>query len=413
VFADSDAPAFYVANRAHHADVGGAAPGSLPLSDHIDHEGARLGPTVVDERSMAAFVDASRTPDERRGDLAAQLAANRLGVARVEALLARYGMDGLRRRANALHEYSARLMRGVIAAIPDGMYSATDLMDGDGLEAADVELALTLTVSGEAVTFDFTASADQVGGPINAVRAITVSAVFYAMRCLGPADMPNSGGCLEPIDILTRRGSLLDAEYPSPVAVGNVETSQRVVDLVLKALSHAIPERIPAASAGSMSNVCLGGQVTTEGRGSDAFVYYETIGGGAGAGPSWPGASGVHTHMTNTLNTPVEAFEHAYPARIVAYHLAGAGDGASAHGGGRGLVREYEALVPTTATIVCERHARGPWGLAGGSDGVPGRVTLIGAHEPERALPAKTTVKLEPGDRLRVQTPGGGGHGER
>jgi N-methylhydantoinase B len=397
----------YVANRAHHADVGGSVPGSLPIGTHIDGEGVRLGPTVVSEASVAAFAGASRTPEERHGDLAAQRAANQVGVARMRALVDRLGAATLAARAEALLAHGAALMESVIEGLPDGDYEARDVLDGDGFEARAIPLVVRLTVAGRRCTFDLRDSADQVPGPVNAVRAITLSAVLYAMRCLGPEGMPTNAGCLRPIEVLTRPGSVLDAVSPAPVAVGNVETSQRLVDLLFAALARAAPGRIPAASCGSMSNVCLG----SEGGGAGAFVYYETIGGGAGAGPGWRGADGVHVHMTNTLNTPVEAFEHAYPMRVRRYELRSGSGGAGRWRGGEGIVREYEVLAPTVATVLCERQESRPWGLAGGGEGAAGRSLRVGRDGTEEALPAKVTRHLEAGERLRIETPGGGGYG--
>jgi N-methylhydantoinase B len=401
-------PDFYVANRAHHADVGGLTPGSLPLSSHIDQEGFRVGPTVLTEGVIDALCAASRTPEERRGDLAAQTAANRLGARRVRELVARHGLGTVWARGRELIEYTARLMRGVLDEIPDGTYRAIDIMNSDGLGNLDVDVAVSVTFDKQRCTIDFRDTADQVEGPINAVRAIALSAVFYVMRCLGPADMPTNAGCLEPIEVLTRPGSLVDALPPAPVAAGNVETSQRLVDVLLRALHQALPERIPAASAGSMHNVTIG---STPEDPAPPFVYYETIGGGAGAGPGWHGASGVHTHMTNTLNTPIEALEHAYPLTVTAYRLREGSGGAGRYRGGAGIVREYEFRRPAVVTTVLERHRGGPWGLEGGGYGAPARVTRIGVKGHEEPAPAKGTAVFEVGERLRIETAGGGGYG--
>lgn len=407
VFLDGgSAPAFYVANRAHHADVGGISPGSLPLSRHIDDEGYRIEPIALSDHVAERFCVASRTPDERRGDLAAQTAANRFGVERIKTLVAKHGLASLRSHGANLCQYSARLMAGVIAEIPDGEYCAEDVLDGDGLVAVEIPLRVRIRVEGEGCSIDFSESADQVPGPVNAVRAITISAVFYVMRTLAPDDLPTNGGCLDPITIITRPGSVLDALHPAPVAVGNVETSQRVVDLLLRALAEALPDRIPAASCGSMNNVCIGGQTPAP------FVYYETVAGGAGAGPSWHGVSGVHTHMTNTLNTPTEALEHAYPLRVTQYHLRSGSGGDGKFSGGDGIVREYELLEPATVTVIAERHNSQPYGLCGGLPGKGGRLTLFDTGGEERILPGKATLTCEPGERLRVETAGGGGFGK-
>ena len=403
----SSEPAFFVANRAHHADVGGASPGSLPLSRHIGDEGFRIEPTVLDDDVTSRFCAASRTPAERHGDLAAQKAANRFGARRIEDLVATYGSELLRARGSDLRVYTARLMRNVIAQIPNGVYIAEDVLDGDGFDAHGVPLRVKIHIAGDHCTIDFSDCADQVPGPVNAVRAITVSVVFYVMRTLAPNHLPTNAGCLQPITIVTRRGTIVDAQYPAPVAVGNVETSQRVVDLLLRALAPALPDLVPAASSGTMSNVCIGGNKPSP------FVYYETIGGGAGAGPSWDGVSGVHTHMTNTLNTPIEALEHAYPMRVTRYCIRRQSGGDGAHRGGDGIIREYELLEPSTVTVIAERHRFTPYGLNGGGPGEPGRLTLFDSDGSARTLPGKVTLECRPGQRLRVETAGGGGFGER
>jgi N-methylhydantoinase B len=407
VFGESAEPCFYVANRAHHADVGGIVPGSLPLSRTIADEGFRIGPTRFTPELAERFAMASRIPDDRRGDLAAQTAANRLGVERLEALIDRYGHRQLLQRGRDLQAYAGRLMGSVIAAIPDGEYTAVDRMDGDGFEHRDVRIELTLKVTGDRCSLDFRGTDDQVPGPINAVRAIAVSAVFYVFRCLGPSEMPTNAGCLEPVEIITRPGSLLDALPPAPVAAGNVETSQRIVDVILRALSEAIPDRIPAASSGSMNNLAMGST-----GGDRPFVYYETIAGGTGAGPGWDGASGIQTHMTNTLNTPIEALEHAFPIRLHAVHLRDGSGGKGRYRGGLGVVREVGFLEETEVTVISERQSRGPYGLAGGEPGMPGRTLLIDVDGTETVLPAKITIVCQPGQRLRIETAGGGGWGE-
>lgn len=405
VYAGSESPVFFVANRAHHADVGGIVPGSLPLSRHIDDEGFRLEPTVLSQGVADRFCEASRTPEERRGDLAAQLAANRVGAERLETFVEKRGADQAQRLGTALQAYADRLMRDTIRSIPDGRYLAEDVMEDDGFDATMVPIRVAVTVSGNECVVDFSTSADQVPGPINAVRAIAVAATFYVFRALASESMPTNSGCLRPIRIVTRQGSIVDACYPSPVAVGNVETSQRIVDVLLKALHIALPDRIPAGSLGSMNNVCMGGETPAP------FVYYETIGGGSGAGQSFDGVSGVHCHMTNTLNTPAEALEHAFPLRLTAYSLRCDSSGRGHHSGGEGIVREYAFLEPTYVTVIAERHVTQPYGLEAGEPGVAGRLTLIEADGHEIALKAKFSGPLLPGQRLRVETAGGGGYG--
>lgn len=406
-------PRFFVANRAHHADVGGISPGSMPLSTHIDQEGLRLTPTRLDEATRARIYAASRTPDERQGDLQAQIAAARLGVTRLQALCARYGPELVAQRARDLQDYAERLMRATLRAIPDGVYTARDVMDDDGVGGRDIPIACTLHIEGASARVDLTECAPQSPGPINAVRAIALSAVNYAFRCLGPDALPSNGGTMRPIEVLTRPGTLLDAEYPAAVAAGNVETSQRIVDVVLRALASALPDRIPAASCGSMNNLTIGGHDPRHG--GAPFAYYETLAGGAGAGPDGPGADAVHTHMTNTLNTPVEALEHAYPMRVETYRIRSAPPAASdaLHAGGSGLERVYRFDAPAEVTLLTERRLNPPYGLAGAPDGAPGVNTLIHADGTSETLPPKATLTVQPGQALSVKTPGGGHWGKK
>lgn len=405
---DEPTPRFFVANRAHHADVGGISPGSMPLSKHIDEEGLRLGPTRLDAATIAWICAGSRTPDERRGDLDAQLASAWLGVQRLRELCARYGAPVVSERASQLQDYTDRVMRSILAELADGTWTFEDLLDGDGLGATDLCIRCTLTIAGDAATLDLSTSDDQCPGSVNAVRAITVSAVNYAFRCLAPPDLPSNGGLMRPLTVVTRPGSIVDACWPAAVAAGNVETSQRIVDVVFGALALAAPDRIPAASCGSMNNTLLGGADPRTGR---PFAYYETIGGGSGGSPQGPGASAVQTHMTNTLNTPIEALEHAYPFRVVAYAIARGTGGAGLHPGGDGLRRTYAFDVPTTLTLITERRRHAPWGLAGGAPGQRGRNVLRRADGTTVELPAKVTLEVGAGDTLEVTTPGGGGWG--
>ncbi len=410
-----DGRRFFVASRAHHADVGGKTAGSLPIGTHIDDEGYRLGPTRVSDGVLDAICRASRTPAERRGDLLAQLAAVRCGVDRLRELCRRHGPDTVAGFGDALQHYTERCIRGVIAAIADGTYRFEDVLDDDGCGRRDIALRCTLHIEGEEAAVDLSASDDQVAGPVNAVRAIAVSAVMYVLRCLGPGDLPSNSGVLRPVRIVTRPGSIVDARYPAAVAGGNVETSQRIVDVVLGALAQAMPDRIPAASCGSMNNLLIGGLVPA------SFAYYETIAGGAGAGPDGDGASAIHTHMTNTLNTPVEALEHAYPFRVERYAMRDRSGGAPGrepqpgragrHRGGDGVVRSYVIEAPAEVTLLTERRRHGPYGLQGGEPGATGRNMLTTPEGAARELPAKCSLRVEPGTRLTVETPGGGGWG--
>ncbi|WP_461209114.1 hydantoinase B/oxoprolinase family protein [Desulfocurvus sp. DL9XJH121] len=410
----ADAPAFYVANRAHHADVGGMASGSMPLSSSLYQEGIIIPPTKVVEGGemvgpvMRLILNNVRTPVEREGDFAAQVMANVTGVRRLGELMAKYGRETVDFYAGSLVDYAETFCRKTVAALPDGSYSFTDVMDGDGLEDRDVPISVTLTVRGDEAELDFTASGDQVGGSVNAVRSITLSAVLYVFRSLIQGDVPTNAGILKPLTVLTRKGSILDAKFPAAVAGGNVETSQRVVDVVLGALARAVPELIPAASQGTMNNMTIGGMDERTGL---PFAYYETLAGGMGASAKGPGESAVHSHMTNTLNTPVEALEYSYPFRVNTYAVRRGSGGAGRHPGGSGLVREIELLSDCEITVLSERRDHAPYGLAGGQPGQPGFNVLIrdGQTLPQ---PGKFYTPLKKGDIIRMETPGGGGWGE-
>lgn len=396
-------PRFFVANRAHHADVGGISPGSLPLSTHIDKEGLRISPMRLTEETFTWICDASRTPEERRGDLRAQIAAAHLGTRRLRSLCEDYGPKTVSLRASQLQDYAERVMRAIIRDIPDGSYIFEDALDNDGQGSTEVPLHCTLVVSEEKATLDLRKCAPQVQGPLNAVRAISCSAVSYALRCLAPSELPSNGGTMRPVEVLTTPGTLADAVWPAPVAAGNVETSQRLVDLVLGALSKALPERIPAASCGSMNNITIGG---TDPRTQQPFAYYETIAGGAGASPESPGASAIHTHMTNTLNTPVETLEHAYPFQVSAYRIRSGSGGAGHHRGGEGVERTYRFEAHAEVTLITERRTRSPYGLQGGEDGARG----LNLHN-GKPIPGKVSLEVMPGDLVSINTPGGGGWG--
>ncbi len=398
----------YVANRAHHADVGGAAPGSMPASaTDIAMEGVRIPPVIVADADgvredvLGLIAANSRTPDERRGDLRAQFAANHVGAQRLASLGHRYGIEGLARAMTAVCDYTDRRVRAAVTAIPDGVYAFTDLLEvGDG-----VEIAVTLTVDGDAVTADFRSSGGQVAAPLNAVRAVTQSSAFFVFRMLTDPDAPPNEGCYRALDVVTAPGTIVDAAPPAPVAAGNVETSQRIVDVLLGAFAQALPERVPAASQGTMNNLLLGSA-------DPAFSYYETIAGGEGATPTRDGMSGVHTGMTNTRNTPAEALELAYPLRVRRAELRADSGGQGRHRGGDGVVREVEVTCPQAVlTLQGERRWRGPWGLAGGGAGAAGRDAIVRADGTEEPVPSKGTWTLHAGDRVRVATPGGGGWG--
>ncbi len=403
----------WVAARAHHADVGGAAPGSMALAREVHEEGLVIPPVKLVEagrprRGVLETVLANvRTPDERAGDLRAQRAAVERGVARMRELADREGADGLAACMAALHRRGARAVRRVLSDLPDGAWRFEDVLEDDGHGGGPFRIAVELSVDGDEMRIDFTDTDDQAEGGINAVRAVTVSAVHYVVRALAGEDVPSSGGCMEPVEVVTRPGTLVDARRPAAVAGGNVETSQRVVDVVLGALARARPDRIPAASQGTMNNVAVGGRRPD---GGGRWAYYETVAGGAGAGAGGDGTDAIHTHMTNTLNTPVEALEHACPLRVRRYGVRRGSGGDGRRRGGDGVVRELAFRAPATVTLLADRRRRGPYGLEGAEDGAAGRDLLIRDGE-VRELPAKGTVRVRPGDVLRVETPGGGGWG--
>lgn len=403
----------WVANRAHHSDVGGTAPGSMPPDAlTVDEEGLRLPPTPVDDESLARVVAASRTPDERRGDLEAQRGANRLGVQRLTELVR--GLDDLAALDEIL-DHGERRMRAAVRDFPDGRFVATDVLDSAGPrpdQQTPTRIAVEVRIDGEEITFDFTGTDAQRPGNVNAVAAVTVSAVAFAIRAVTDPALPANGGTLRPVRVIAPPGTVVAAVPPVAVGAGNVEVSQRIADVCLAALARARPDRVGAASQGTMNNVLLGGAVSTD-DGPQAWVHYETVGGGQGGRPWADGMSGVHTAMTNTLDTPVEALERALPLRVRRYALRRGSGGAGVHGGGDGIWRELEALAPTEVSLVTERRVTPPPGLAGGEPGAVGENWLLPGGDESRArrLPDKCTVHLAAGDVLRVLTPGGGGWG--
>jgi N-methylhydantoinase B len=404
----------FVASRAHHADVGGMAPGSMPLASDLYQEGVIVPPLKLFARGrlnrelLALLLRNVRTPEERRGDLEAQAAAHRVGERRLGEIVARYGLEETRRQMVALMDYAERMSRAALGQVPAGEYEFEDLLDDDGFSDESLPIRLRLRVGDGALHCDFTGSAAERESSINAVAAVTRSAVYYVVRCLLDEQVPSNEGCFRPVTFHLPEGSIVNARPPRAVSAGNVETSQRIVDAVLGALARALPELVPAASAGTMNNVSIGGQDPFRSR---AFAYYETVGGGAGAGPGSDGLSGVHTHMTNTLNTPVEALEMTYPFRIRRYELRRGSGGAGAHRGGDGLVREWEFLAPAAVTVIAERRRRGPWGLAGGEGGLPGRTIYRPAGGEPVELPSKVHLRVDAGDVITLESPGGGGWG--
>jgi N-methylhydantoinase B len=418
---------FFVASRAHHADIGGMSPGSMPLSTEIYQEGLIIPPIKLIEggqRNEAVWdliLRNVRTPAERQGDLAAQIAAHTIGARRAAEIVDRYGLAEVMTYAEALLAYTERVVRSLLATVPPGRYEFEDCVEAppgaEGAPGADLPLRVAVTVSPEGLLADFTGTTWAMDGNLNAVSAIAESAAAYVLRCLvatvSTAEVPMNAGAFAPLRVVVPPGSLLDARPPRAVAAGNVETSQRVVDVLLGALAQALPSAVPAASQGTMNNLTFGGRLPGDGQ---PFAYYETMGGGAGGGPHPPGAvaaSGVHVHMSNTRNTPIEALEHALPVRVERYSLRRGSGGAGRCRGGDGLQRDLRFLAPVTATLLTERRRLAPWGLAGGQPGARGRNRLLraGASAADE-LPGKCTLTLQPGDVLSIETPGGGGWGE-
>ena len=414
VFTGDADPAFYVANRAHHADIGGMTSGSMPLSTSLFQEGVIIPPLKIVaqgeiDRGMMDFLLANvRTPLEREGDFAAQIMANLTGTRRCRELVEKYGLATVKLYATGLNDYAETIIRKTIGAIPDGSYTFEDVLDDDGIGREGIRIAVRLEIDGDQAVLDFADSDPQVTGCVNAVYAITLSAVLYVFRALVEEDIPTNAGCLRPLKVVTREGSIVDATFPAAVAGGNVETSQRIVDVVLGALARALPEAVPAASQGTMNNITIGGLDPRTGR---PFAYYETLAGGAGGAARSPGESAVHSHMTNTLNTPIEALEYSYPFQVTEYAIRRHSGGRGRQPGGDGLVREIRLLADAEVTVLSERRRLAPYGLAGGEPGRPGRNILLRSGRKE-TMPGKFSARLAKGDMLRIETPGGGGYGE-
>ena len=346
---------------------------------------------------------------ERRADFEAQMGSLKTGAARLLEIMERRGVKEAKDYASHLIAYSARLMRHAIAAIPDGSYEAEDALDNDGITDSEIPIRVHINIKGDRARVDFSGSARQVTGAINAVEAITVSAVSYVFRCLVGSDVPASAGLMEPIEVVAPPGTIVNAVHPASVAGGNVETSTRIVDTVLKALARAIPNRIPAASQGTMNNLTVGG---IDPRTGLEFSYYETVAGGMGARPSLDGMDAVHTHMTNSLNTPAEALEYAYPLRVRQYRVRKGSGGQGKHRGGDGVVREIEMLSAARMSVLADRRKRAPYGLRGGKSGAAGRTVITRRDGRQEELPSKASREMEIGDRVRIESPGGGGFGK-
>jgi len=420
-------PDFYVASRAHHADVGGAYPGSMGLGREIYQEGLRIPPVKImragkmQQDVLALLLNNVRTPREREGDLGAQIAACHTGAERLREICSRYSAERVRKAAQRLLTYSEEMMRAFLEQVPHGAYRAEDFLDDDGITDKPVRIAVAITVASRMtrrrnrkaastpiVTVDFSGSDPQAEGSLNAVAAVTYSACFYVFRCLLAEDVPATAGLMRPIKVFAPEGTVVNARPPAAVAGGNVETSQRIVDVLLRALALAIPARIPAAASGTMNNLTIGG---VDPRLGQPFAYYETVAGGMGARPTKAGVSGVHTHMTNSLNTPAEALEYAYPLRVQRYSLRRGSGGSGKHSGGDGIVREIEVLTDAEVTLLSERWQLRPYGLSQGGYGAPGKASVVRPDGSGQDLPGKFNIRLRKGERIRVETPGGGGWG--
>lgn len=411
-------PVSFVACRAHHSDVGGISPGSMPLSTDIFQEGIRIPPVRLYQRGelnrdlLRLVLLNVRTPREREGDLAAQIGSLKVGEKRLLTLVEKNGRQEVEAYMKALQDYGERVMKELISRIPDGCYRAEDFLDDDGTSGAPprrpINIKVSVEVHRERMKVDFSGSHPQVRGCVNAVEAITLSAVYYVLRCLAPDDAPTSSGLLRPVEVITPAGTIVNASYPAATAGGNVETSQRIVDVLLRALSTAGLDNIPAASSGTMNNLTVGSVGPNTGQ---TFSYYETIGGGMGASPQADGDSGVHTHMTNTLNTPIEALETYFPVRVREYRLRRESGGQGKFRGGDGIIRSLEMLADCQVTMLSERRRHAPYGLHGGESGKTGKNYLI-VKGKRKKLPGKFSLSLSKGEIIRIETPGGGGWGK-
>jgi N-methylhydantoinase B/oxoprolinase/acetone carboxylase alpha subunit len=400
VFTSGSKPSFFVASRAHHSDVGGMSPGSMPMAREIYQEGLRIPPILIrragklDRPLMRMILANVRTPEEREGDIAAQLASIERGEHRLQELAVKFGAAKLQAGARGLQDYSERMMRATLRALPKGVYRYEDALDNDGITPGPVKIRVRISIGNGRAEIDFTGSASQVAGPMNANYAITLAATMYVFRCLIREDVPFTSGILRPLRVIAPECTVVNALAPAPMAAGNVETSQRITDVLLGALAKAVPDRIPAPSCGTMNNVSFGGRRPS----NDGWAYYETIAGGAGASTAGPGLSAHHTHMTNSWNTPVEAFEHQYAVRIERYQVRRGSGGTGTHRGGDGIVRAFRFLEEAEVTLIADRRAIAP------GNGARGRDTFNG-----KPIASKTRTQACVGDVLEIQTPGGGG----
>jgi len=406
---------FYVASRAHHSDVGGMSPGSMPLAEEIYQEGLRIPPIKlmsggkINRDVWDLILYNVRTPQEREGDLAAMFGSNRTGERRLMEIVTKYGWKEVQRYITEILNYSERMTRHAIASIPDGVTEAEDFMDNDGISDKPIAIRVKVTIRGDNATIDFTGSDPQAQGSINAVYAITASVVFYIFRTLVGLTIPSNAGGMRPLKIIAPEGTIVNARPPAAVCGGNVETSTRIVDVLYKCLAKAMPSVIPAASQGTMNNFTFGG---VDPRTGQPVAYYETVSGGMGARPTMDGLSGIHTHMTNSMNTPVEALEHSYPVRVSRYSLRRNSGGSGKHRGGDGVIREMKFLTKAQVTVLSDRRKFPPYGLSGGHPGALGVNLIIRKDGREENLPSKFTTWVEAGDTVSIQTPGGGGWGQ-
>ncbi len=413
-FFTSKGPYFYVANRAHHSDVGGMTPGSMPLSRDIYQEGIIIPPLKliekgkIDRKILRFFLSNVRLPEEREGDFEAQIMANTTGIRRLDELFKKYGKEIVLLYSKELQDYTERITRSCLKNIEDGVYFFEDYLDDDGISNDPVKISVRITIRDGSMLIDFSESNPQVTGSVNAVYAITLSAILYVVRSLVSEDISTNVGCLRPIKVVTKEGTVVDATFPSAVAAGNVETSQRIVDVLLGALAQAVPDKIPAASQGTMNNITIGGTRKDTGK---AFAYYETVGGGMGACMRHHGADAVHSHMTNTMNTPVEALEYAYPFQVLEYRVRSGSGGMGKFRGGDGIVRRIKLLADSTVTVLSERRKFAPYGLQGGKPGKSGKNSIVSGGK-RKQMSGKFSCTLKKGDEIIIETPGGGGWGK-
>lgn len=407
-------PQYFLASRAHHADVGGLTPGSMPLSTSVNEEGVVIPPSKLyskgrlNKKFFDKIINSTRDPQEREGDFKAQIGAVHLGLERLGSVIEKYTAGKIGEASDALVDYSERMMRATIKEIKDGSYSFTDYLDGDGFNKNKIKIQVNIIIRNDSAFVDFTGTSPQVKGCLNCPLSVTTSAVLYVFQCLAPRELPLNSGSLRPIHIITEKGSVVDALFPAAVAGGNVETSQRIVDVVFGALARVIPEKVPAASSGTMSNITMGGRITSEKRN---FAYYETTAGGMGARYGLDGISAIQTHMTNTLNTPVESLERELPILMKSYSIRRGSGGKGKYSGGDGIIRSFQFLADTQVTLITERRKTSPYGIKGGVNGEKGINTLI-LNGVRKRLPAKCTMDIKKGSIVELQTPGGGGWGK-